>query len=170
MDAGVTETVEDFAARARTWLAEQTDAPSDWGAICPPERVPEGQVWQRRLFDAGFAGIHWPTEFGGQGLTAEHQAAWLLECALAGVPPVLNMVGLVLTGGAVQLFGTPEQKTEHLGPTVRGERVWCQLFSEPGAGSDLGSLSHQGRRRRGPVHRQRPEGVVLGRSRRRGGS
>lgn len=138
---GGMETVEDFAARARTWLAEQTDTPPDWGAICPPERVPEGQAWQRRLYDAGFAGIHWPTEFGGQGLTPEHQAEWLLECALAGVPSVLNMVGLVLAGGAIQMFGTPEQQHEHLGPTVRGERVWCQLFSEPGAGSDLGGLS-----------------------------
>jgi alkylation response protein AidB-like acyl-CoA dehydrogenase len=70
----------------------------------------------------------------------------MLECALAGVPPFLNMVGLVLTGGAVQRFGTPEQQIEHLRPTLDANRIWCQLFSEPGAGSDLGGLSTKAER------------------------
>ncbi len=60
---------------------------------------------------------------------------------LAGVPPVLNMVGLVLAGGALLRYGTPEQQAQHLRATLAAEHVWCQLFSEPGAGSDLGSLS-----------------------------
>ena len=131
-----------FRREAAEWLAEHRDgAPPDYGAICPPEMIEEGIAWHRRLREAGYAGIHWPTEFGGRGLSPEHQAAWLLECAKAGVPPLLNMVGLVLTGQAILRYGTPEQRRRHLRATLDAEHVWCQLFSEPGSGSDLGSLS-----------------------------
>jgi len=140
-------TVEEFAQEAKQWLAENKHlAPRDYGAICPPDMVNEGLAWQKHLYASGKAGIHWPVEFGGQGLTAAHQAQWLYECALVGVPGVLNMVGLVLTGGAVQKFGTPEQQAKHLNATLRADHVWCQLFSEPGAGSDLGSLSTKAER------------------------
>lgn len=139
--------VEDFQLSARRWLADnRATAPRDYGAICPPDLVDAGIDWQRRIAAAGFAGIHWPVEFGGQGLLPEHNSIWMFECALAGVPPVLNMVGLVLTGGAIQRFGTPEQQIEHLRPTLFGDRVWCQLFSEPGAGSDLGGLTTRAER------------------------
>ncbi len=139
--------VAEFAAGARDWLAEHRDeAPPDYGPICPPELIDAGVAWQRRLRSAGYAGIHWPTEFGGRGLTPEHQGAWLVECALAGVPPVLNMVGLVLAGGAILAHGTPEQRASHLRATLAAEHVWCQLFSEPGAGSDLGSLTTRAER------------------------
>jgi alkylation response protein AidB-like acyl-CoA dehydrogenase len=70
----------------------------------------------------------------------------MLECALAGVPPVFNMVGLVLTGGALLRFGTPSSRPSTLAATLRAEHVWCQLFSEPGAGSDLGGLSTRAER------------------------
>ncbi len=134
--------VEEFQAGARGWLAANRGAaPRDYGAICPPDLIDEGVAWQKRIADAGYAGIHWPTEVGGRGLTPAHNAAWMLECALAGVPPVLNMVGLVLTGGSILAFGTDAQKAEHLERTLHADRVWCQLFSEPGAGSDLGSLT-----------------------------
>ena len=140
-------TVEEFAQEAKQWLAENKHlAPRDYGAICPPDMVDQGLAWQKHLYASGKAGIHWPVEFGGQGLTAAHQSQWLYECALVGVPGVFNMVGLVLTGGAVQKFGTPEQQAKHLNATLRAEHVWCQLFSEPGAGSDLGSLSTKAER------------------------
>jgi alkylation response protein AidB-like acyl-CoA dehydrogenase len=140
-------TVDEFAQEAKQWLAENKHlAPRDYGAICPPDMVNEGLAWQKHLYASGKAGIHWPVEFGGQGLTAAHQAQWLYECALVGLPGVFNMVGLVLTGGAVQKFGTPEQQAKHLNATLRAEHVWCQLFSEPGAGSDLGSLSTKAER------------------------
>ncbi len=133
--------VEEFRAGAVQWLAEQeATAPPDWGAIMPPERRDQGLEWQQRLHAAGYAAIHWPVEYGGQGLTVAHNQAWMESCADAGVPPFLNMVGLVLAGGALQLFGTEDQKTAHLPDTAAGRRVWCQLFSEPGAGSDLASL------------------------------
>jgi alkylation response protein AidB-like acyl-CoA dehydrogenase len=140
-------TVDAFHAEARDWLADNAaDAPRDYGPICPPDQIDAGIAWQRRLYDAGYAGIHWPTDVGGRGLTPEHNAAFLLECAIAGVPPVLNMVGLVLAGGSVLMFGTDEQQGEHLHATLRAEQVWCQLFSEPGAGSDLGGLTTRAER------------------------
>jgi alkylation response protein AidB-like acyl-CoA dehydrogenase len=139
--------VETFQAGAREWLsANRAGAPRDYGAICPPDLVDAAVAWQRRLYIAGYAGIHWPVEHGGRGLTPAHQAAWLEECAHAAVPPVLNMVGLVLAGGAILHFGTPDQQAAHLLPTLTGDQLWCQLFSEPGAGSDLGSLSTRAER------------------------
>ena len=134
--------VDELRDAARQWLgSEAGQGPADWGAILPPRLDADGRAWQRRMFDAGFAGIDWPEAYGGRGLTADHASAWMEEAAAAGVPAVLNMVGLVLTARALLAYGTDEQKAEHLPATVRGERVWCQLFSEPGAGSDLGSLS-----------------------------
>jgi len=139
--------VAEFTEQAQSWLAaNKSTAPRDYGAITPPDLIGRAKEWQRRLYDSGFAGIHWPTEFGGRGLTPAHNAAWMEQCALAGVPPVLNMVGLVLAGQSIQKFGTDQQQQQHLLPTVRGEQVWCQLFSEPGAGSDLGGLSTKAER------------------------
>lgn len=139
--------VAEFTEQAQSWLAaNKSTAPRDYGAITPPDLIGRAKEWQRRLYDSGFAGIHWPSEFGGRGLTPAHNAAWMEQCALAGVPPVLNMVGLVLAGQSIQKFGTDEQKQQHLMPTVRGEQVWCQLFSEPGAGSDLGGLTTKAER------------------------
>jgi len=139
-------TVDDFRSRAAQWIADHAAAaPADYGAICPQDQLARAITWQRSINDAGYAGIHWPTEYGGAGLTAEHNAAWQYECAVAGVPAALNMVGLVLAGGALLRFGTEQQRHRHLRATLNAEHVWCQLFSEPGAGSDLGSLSTRSR-------------------------
>ena len=140
-------TVHEFQTDAHEWLvANQHLAPRDYGAICPPNLVEQGVAWHRRLHEAGYIGIHWPGEFGGRGLTIEHNSVWMLECALVGVPPFFNMVGLVLTGGAILRFGTPQQQADHLAPTLSADRLWCQLFSEPGAGSDLGGLTTKAER------------------------
>ena len=131
-----------YQASARSWIAEHRRyAPADYGAICPPDLVDHAVAWQRRIHDAGYAGIHWPEIHGGQGRTIDHTAAWQFECASAGVPSAFNMVGHVLAGGAILQFGTPGQQAAHLRPTLSADRLWCQLFSEPGAGSDLGSLT-----------------------------
>jgi alkylation response protein AidB-like acyl-CoA dehydrogenase len=133
--------LDTFRTAARDWLAaNKAEAPRDYGAIMPPELRDEGIAWQRRLFAEGWAGIHWPTEFGGRGLSAQHQSVWIEECAKVDVPAFINMVGFVLAGQGIQRFGTPEQRAEHLRPIITAERVWCQLFSEPEAGSDLASL------------------------------
>ena len=150
MDTGM-ETgmdVEAFREEATVWLsANRQHAPRDYGAICPPDLIRSGIAWQQRLFAAGFAGIHWPVEHGGRGLSAAHQAAWIEQCAIHAVPPFLNMVGLVLAGQSIIRFGTPDQQDQHLRATLAGQRVWCQLFSEPGAGSDLAGLSTRAERR-----------------------
>lgn len=139
--------IDEFADAAATWLAtNSSDAPRDYGAILPSELADAGRAWQARINTAGFAGIHWPTEYGGRGLTPEHTGAWVTACAVAEVPPVLNMVGNVLTAGALLAYGTPEQCTEQLPRILTGERVWCQLFSEPDAGSDLASLATRAER------------------------
>jgi alkylation response protein AidB-like acyl-CoA dehydrogenase len=136
------ETVEAFAARAGAWLDEHAEqAPRDYGAIVPVDVVDDARRWQGALFDAGFAGIHWPVEHGGRGMTPEHTAAWIEACTHHDVPAFLNMVGHVLAAGALLAHGTDEQRAEHLPGTATGEVVWCQLFSEPGAGSDLASLA-----------------------------
>ncbi|NBR00361.1 MAG: acyl-CoA dehydrogenase [Actinobacteria bacterium] len=139
--------LETFRGQVADWLADNRQhAPRDYGAICPPDLVDEGVAWQRRIYEAGFAGLHWPADHGGRGLSPAHHGVWVEECAKAGVPPVLNMVGLVLAGGAVMAFGDDAQKERHLRATLSAEHVWCQLFSEPGAGSDLGSLSTRAER------------------------
>ena len=137
-------TLTEFVHGARAWLAQQRAigrAPADWGPILPPDRRDEGVAWQRLIYHAGFAGLACPVSLGGAGLTADHEAAWLEECGRAGVPAVLNMVGLVLAVRCLLLFGSPTQQQVHVPPTLTGERIWCQLFSEPGAGSDLASMT-----------------------------
>jgi len=139
--------LESFRSDARAWLAShEREAPRDYGAITPPDLVDAAIAWQKLLYADGWAGIHWPTEHGGQGLTPDHNATWIEECARAGVPAFINMVGIVLAGTVIQKFGTDEQKRAHLRATLAAEQVWCQLFSEPGAGSDLGSLSTRAER------------------------
>jgi alkylation response protein AidB-like acyl-CoA dehydrogenase len=134
--------LDTFRADVSAWLRDnKRHAPRNYGAIVPPELVQEGVAWQQRLYGAGMTGFHWPAEHGGKGLTNEHTAIWLEEAALADVPPFLNMVSIVLMGETVMAHGTTEQKDRFLHSTLRGEHVWCQLFSEPGAGSDLASLS-----------------------------
>ena len=133
--------LEEFRDEARAWLAANAaEAPPNYGAILPPEMYDAGVAWQQHLHAEGWSGIHWPTEHGGRGLTAEHQSIWLEESARANVPPFVNMVGVVLAGGGLLQYGTDEQRDDHLERILTTERVWCQLFSEPEAGSDLASL------------------------------
>jgi alkylation response protein AidB-like acyl-CoA dehydrogenase len=135
-------TVDELRSDADAWLdANASTAPRDYGAIVPVELAGEARAWQRRLADAGFAGIHWPEASGGRGLTPAHTAAWIAACSDHGVPAFLNMVGHVLAANALIVHGTEAQQARWLPPTITGDAVWCQLFSEPGAGSDLASLS-----------------------------
>ncbi len=97
--------------------------------------------WQRRLFDAGYAGLNWPKEYGGQDGAPSQQLVFLEETTRARAPYVgVNFVGLLHAGPTIVAEGTSEQKAEHLPKILRGDEVWCQGFSEPGAGSDLASL------------------------------
>lgn len=112
----------------------------DYGSIVPTSVYGEAVRWQARLAETGYTGFHWPTEYGGQGLSRAHGVIWREECARAMVAPYLNTVGNVLAGDAILRSGTDQQKDRFLAATLTAEIFWCQLFSEPGAGSDLAGL------------------------------
>ena len=136
LDAFRAEVVE-FLSQAQ---ADGITCPA-YGAILPPALHERARAWQRHMAAGGFAGLHWPVEYGGRGLSPSHTAIWTEECARAQVSPYLNLQGLILAGGAILRSGTDEQRRRYLPPTLTGEVLWCQLFSEPGAGSDLTSLT-----------------------------
>jgi len=107
----------------------------------PPAMYDEAKVWQQHMFGHGFAGVSWPKVYGGQGYGPEYRLVWSEECARHEISPYMNFQGFVLAGGAILKFGTEEQKQKYLRATLAAEILWCQLFSEPGSGSDLVSLS-----------------------------
>jgi alkylation response protein AidB-like acyl-CoA dehydrogenase len=128
-----------FRDELRRWLA---DNPPD------PEPTTGGEDadllwrrdWQRRLYDAGWAAPGWPAEFGGRGATLTESAIYFEELGRARVPLPANVLGLLLGGPTLMVWGTPEQKERYLPPILSGEEIWCQGFSEPDAGSDLAAL------------------------------
>jgi alkylation response protein AidB-like acyl-CoA dehydrogenase len=142
MDLRYSERDEAFRAELRAWLTAELPtlgpppARDDW-----PARRRFDTDWQRRLFDAGYAGINWPAEYGGRGASPSEQLVFLEETGRARAPYVgVNFVGLLHAGPTLIAEGTDEQKAAHLPRILRGEEVWCQGFSEPNAGSDLASL------------------------------
>ncbi|MFJ4962854.1 Acyl-CoA dehydrogenase [Streptomyces sp. ADI96-02] len=142
MDLAYTEQEEEFRQRLRRWLAGVLPAlppkppPQDW-----PARRAYDTAWQRRLYDAGYAGLHWPVDAGGRGATPTQHLIFLEESERAGAPYVgANFVGLLHAGPTIAAEGTPEQRARWLPPVLRGDEIWCQGFSEPDAGSDLAAL------------------------------
>ncbi|MFG2979757.1 acyl-CoA dehydrogenase [Streptomyces sp. NPDC048258] len=142
MDLTYTEEERDFRARLREWLGKvlpelpAKPSPDDW-----PGRRAYDLGWQRRLYEAGYAGLHWPVDAGGRGATPTQHLIFLEETERAGAPYVgANFVGLLHAGPTIAAEGTAEQRARWLPPVLRGDEVWCQGFSEPEAGSDLASL------------------------------
>ena len=144
MDLRYSEADAEFRARAREWL--ETHVPRS-------PRPPRGtaaadfdRAWQRRLYDHGWAGVAWPKEYGGLGLSTLQQVIWYEELARARAPHHINTtyVGLMHAGPTLIARGTDEQKAYHLRRILSGEALWCQGFSEPNAGSDLASLTTRG--------------------------
>jgi alkylation response protein AidB-like acyl-CoA dehydrogenase len=137
---------EDFRARARAWL--EANAPRRASADEEAEAETRGQdaviaeqrAFQAKLFDAGFAGLTWPEEYGGQGLTSAEQIAWSQESRDYDLPTGVFFIGLSMPGNTILEVGSAAQKTRYLPKMLRGDEIWCQLFSEPGAGSDVASL------------------------------
>ena len=143
MDLTYSANDEQFRVQVRAWLeiaVPQHGAPpppGDW-----PARRAYDTAWQRKLYDAGYAGLQWPKAFGGQGLAVSQQLVYLEEYARADAPYIsVNFVGLMHAGPSLMAEGTDEQRAFHLPRILQGESVWCQGFSEPNAGSDLASLS-----------------------------
>jgi alkylation response protein AidB-like acyl-CoA dehydrogenase len=96
--------------------------------------------WQAQLYDAGFVGTTWPAEYGGQDGTPMQQVIVNQELSRAGSAPLVNAIGLGMCGPTIIAHGTEEQKRRYLRPLLRADEIWCQLFSEPAAGSDLAGL------------------------------
>lgn len=128
----------------RAWFAE--NVPKDWVKRRDEEESMQGRfdylrAWQRKLYDAGWAGISWPKDFGGRGAPVMEQVIFIEEMARAEAPPMANVIALGLIGPTIIAFGTPEQKKRYLAKMLSAEEIWCQGFSEPNAGSDLAALS-----------------------------
>jgi alkylation response protein AidB-like acyl-CoA dehydrogenase len=139
MDLAVSAAEHDFRDRARTWLADHV--PRETAPDDPKASQHYELAWQRAQFEGGWAGVNWPVEYGGLGLSLAEQLIWYEEYALAGAPqPRACFVGLRHAGPTLILRGTEAQKADHLPRILRGELTWCQGFSEPGAGSDLAGL------------------------------
>jgi len=135
-----------FRAEARAWL----DANAE---LMDPDEPPMGllesegkggvklaQEWQAKKADAGWACITWPKEYGGRGGSSIQSVIWNQEEARYRTPPNIFGIGQGMLGPTIMTHGTQEQKDRYIQPMLRGEEVWCQLFSEPAAGSDLAGL------------------------------
>jgi alkylation response protein AidB-like acyl-CoA dehydrogenase len=133
-----------FRAEARAFL--EANAPKDLGgafdeSVDPHALVARARAWQRTLHAQGWAAILWPREYGGRGLGPVEQIIWNQELGRAGLGESIFVVGIGMAGPTLIAHGSDAQKTRFLEPMLEGGEIWCQLFSEPGAGSDLASVA-----------------------------
>jgi alkylation response protein AidB-like acyl-CoA dehydrogenase len=144
----------DFRTSARTWLelaAPSRGGPGDFsegsaGGTTGRQFVTASREWQRKLHQAGWAGIAWPRQYGGQGRTLALDLVFQEEQSRFGVSTALFNVAIGMAGPTIMEHGTDRQRAEYLPPMLQGDHVWCQLFSEPGAGSDLAGISTRAQR------------------------
>ena len=144
MDLNDSPDQAEYRAKVRAWLEEHKDeAPvlRGEGAIeDEAAAIVAHRAWQRQLAEAGFVGLTWPKEYGGQGLGPLEQVISNQEIARAGVPGIIDAIGVGMLGPTIIAHGTEEQKQRYLAPMLHADEVWCQLFSEPAAGSDLAGI------------------------------
>ena len=139
MDLSFTPAEEAFRSQLRAWLREHV--PRSTGvAQSLEEEVAALRGWQRTLHGGGWVGIHWPRAYGGRGASAVEHYILQEELAAARAPEIINRIGVNLVGPTLIAHGTEEQKRRFLPPILPADELWCQLFSEPGAGSDLTAL------------------------------
>jgi alkylation response protein AidB-like acyl-CoA dehydrogenase len=133
----------------RSWLEEhKSEAPilSGPGALeDEAEIIAARRAWQGKLAEAGLAGVTWPKEYGGQGMGPIDQVICNQEIARSRVPGILDTIGVGMLGPTIIAHGSEEQKSRYLGSMLHGDEVWCQLFSEPAAGSDLAAVQTRAR-------------------------
>jgi alkylation response protein AidB-like acyl-CoA dehydrogenase len=150
LDLNDTPELAEYREGIRGWLDEHRDeAPviRGEGAIEDErELVAARRTWQRKLAEGGLAAVTWPAEYGGRGLGPLHQVVVNQEIGRAGVPGIFDVIGVGMLGPTIIAHGTEEQKQRHLGPMLAADEVWCQLFSEPAAGSDLAGIQTRARR------------------------
>ncbi len=137
MDLTLSPNEAAFRDELREWL--DANHPGE-GPPGDEEGFQFARDWQRKLHEGGWAGVHWPTEYGGRGATLIEQAIFYEELVLAKAPRMANILGLAMGGPVVMAHGTEQQKQRYLEPILSAEEIWCQGFSEPEAGSDLASL------------------------------
>lgn len=139
MDLSYTPAQQEFRARLRRWL--DANAPREVPEFTGYEdEVAFLTEWQRRLHAGGWCGLSWPVEYGGAGAGVIEQAIYNEEMARAHAPEPINKVGINNVGPTLMMHGTPEQRARFLPKILSADEIWCQLFSEPGAGSDLAGL------------------------------
>ncbi len=129
---------ETFRGELRRWLA--ANAPREPEPADEHERFAFRRAWQAELHANGYAGIAWPVEYGGRGAGPIEQYLYYEELAFAGVPEFPDTPGLLIVGPTLMVHGSAEQKARYLPPILAAREIWCQGFSEPGAGSDLLAL------------------------------
>ncbi|GLZ42005.1 acyl-CoA dehydrogenase family protein [Actinokineospora sp. NBRC 105648] len=145
-------TDEEFRAEVRGWLeanlgGDFADVVGAGGPGHEHEAHERRMAWERRLGEAGWIGLGWPVEHGGRGLSLVQQVIFHEECARAGAPGRLGHMSEQLVGPTLLAFGTPEQRARLLPGILSGEVLWCQGYSEPGAGSDLAGVRTRAVRR-----------------------
>ncbi len=146
MDLNDTPEQAAYREEVRAWLAaNKADAPPRGGSMDDTRYVNARRAWQRKLAEAGMAGVTWPTEYGGRGLGPIEQVTVNQEIGKANVPGILDVIGIGMLGPCLIAHGTEEQKGRYLGPMLHGDEVWCQMFSEPAAGSDLAAVQTRAR-------------------------
>lgn len=144
MDIRFSSDEQHFRQECRSWLA--ANVPIEKRPLNADEALDFDKAWQRRLFDGAYAGIDWPVEYGGRGFSIIQQVIWLEEYAKANAPWIgANFVGINHGGPTLILNASEAQKAYHLPRILRGEAIWCQGFSEPGAGSDLAGIKTRAR-------------------------
>lgn len=130
----------EFRAKARNWLHATVPQLGGPEPVLLEGKLDYWRAWQRLMYDAGYAGLSWPTQYGGGGADAKIRAIFNEELDRASAPERLNIIGEDFAGPTIIQFGTPDQQERYLRRILTGEEIWCQLFSEPEAGSDLASL------------------------------
>ena len=138
MDLTLSPEEQAFRDEVREWIGANHPGPSPTGG--DQAQFEFEREWQRRMHEAGWAGISWPKEYGGRGASLIEQSIFGEELARAKAPRPANVLGLVMGGPVVIAHGTGEQKERFLEPILSAEEIWCQGFSEPESGSDLASL------------------------------
>ena len=143
MDLNPTPEEQRFRDEFRGWL--NSNIPKEWDPAAfhdedSRQRFEFLRGWQKKMYEAGWIGIHWPKEYGGRGASLIEQTIFIEEMARAAAPPIINVLGVSLLGPTLIAYGNEAQKKRFLAKIISADEIWCQGYSEPNAGSDLAAL------------------------------